>query len=287
MKKPTIALLYDFDKTLSGKDQQEYTFIPSLGMTASEFWGEADRISRENNMDRILAYMFLMIKQARKKDVEINRKAFEALGKDVELLPGVKTWFKRINEYGKSKGVKIEHYIISSGLKEIMEGTAIAKYFKRIYACEFHYNTNGNADWPAQVVNYTTKTQFIFRISKGALDLQDDSVVNSYVPATSRSVPYTNMIYIGDGITDVPCMKLVRDRGGESIALYHGKNKDRVQKLLLEKRVGFICPANYSKNTELDSTVKKIIDRMIIADELAREHEKQYNEAVEQKEGNK
>ena len=238
-------------------------------------------------MDKILAYMFLMIKQARKKDVEINRKAFEALGCDVELLPGVKTWFKRINEYGKSKGVKIEHYIISSGLKEIMEGTAIAKYFKRIYACEFHYNTNGNADWPAQVVNYTTKTQFIFRISKGALDLHDDSVVNSYVPSASRSVPYTNMIYIGDGITDVPCMKLVRDRGGESIALYHGKNKDRVQKLLLEKRVGFICPANYSKNTELDNTVKKIIDKMIIADELAREHEKQYNEAKEQKEGNK
>ena len=166
-----------------------------------------------------------------------------------------------------------------------MEGTSIAKYFNRIYACEFHYNTNGNADWPAQVVNYSTKTQFFFRISKGALDLHDDSVVNSYVPATSRSVPYTNMIYIGDGLTDVPCMKLVRDRGGESIALYHGKNKDRVEKLLLENRVGFICPANYSKNTELDNTVKKIIDKMVIADELAREHEKQFNEAKEQKEG--
>lgn len=282
MAKPTIALLYDFDKTLSIKDQQEYTFIPSLGMEASEFWGEADRISKENNMDRILAYMFLMIKQAKKKGIEINRDAFRKLGEDVGLLPGVKTWFKRINDYGKSKGVRIEHYIISSGLKEIMEGTSIAKNFKRIYACEFHYNTNGNADWPAQVVNYTTKTQFIFRISKGALDLYDDSVVNSYMPMHSRSVPYSNMIYIGDGLTDVPCMKLVRDRGGESIALYHGKNKERCQKLLLENRVGFICPANYSKNSELETTIKTIIDKMKIADDLGREHEMQYNEAKAQ-----
>ena len=282
MAKPTIALLYDFDKTLSIKDQQEYTFIPSLGMEASEFWGEADRISKENNMDRILAYMFLMIKQAKKKGIEINRDAFRKLGEDVGLLPGVKTWFKRINDYGKSKGVRIEHYIISSGLKEIMEGTSIAKNFKRIYACEFHYNTNGNADWPAQVVNYTTKTQFIFRISKGALDLYDDSVVNSYMPMHSRSVPYSNMIYIGDGLTDVPCMKLVRDRGGESIALYHGKNKERCQKLLLENRVGFICPANYSKNSELEMTIKTIIDKMKIADDLGREHEMQYNEAKAQ-----
>lgn len=279
MAKPIIALLYDFDKTLSIKDQQEYTFIPSLGMEAAEFWGEADKISKENNMDRILSYMFLMIKQARKKNVEITKEAFKALGADVDLLPGVKTWFKRINDYGKSKGVKIEHYIISSGLKEIMEGTPIAKHFKRIYGCEFHYNTNGNADWPAQVVNYTTKTQFIFRISKGALDLYDDSLVNSYMPMHSRSVPYSNMIYIGDGLTDVPCMKLIRDRGGESIALFHGKNKSLSQKLLLEKRVGFICPANYSKNSELEITVKTIIDKMKIAEDLEREHEKQYEDA--------
>ena len=286
MKKPTIALMYDFDKTLSYKDQQEYTFIPSLGMKAEEFWAEADRIARENNMDRILAYMFLMIKQARKKDVPITREAFQKLGADVVLLPGVKTWFKRINDYGKEHGVKIEHFILSSGLKEIIEGTPIAKYFKRIYACEFHYNTNGNADWPSQAVNYTTKTQFIFRISKGALDLYDDSAVNSYMPTTKRSVPYSNMIYIGDGLTDVPCMKLVRDRGGESIALYHGKNKDRVQKLLLEKRVGFICPANYSKGSELEFLIKKIIDKMVIADSLAREHELQFDQAISDKKEN-
>lgn len=279
MKKTTIALMYDFDKTLSYKDQQEYTFIPSLGMDAKTFWGEADKISRNNNMDRILAYMFLMIKQARKNDVPITKEAFQELGKDVILLPGVKTWFKRINDYGKAKGINIEHYILSSGLKEIMEGTPIAKYFKRIYACEFHYNTNGNADWPSQVVNYTTKTQFIFRISKGALDLYDDSAVNSYMSPTRRSVPYQNMIYIGDGMTDVPCMKLVRERGGESIALYHGNNKERVQNLLLENRVGYVCPANYSKGSELETLIKTVIDKMVIADELAKKHEIQFEEA--------
>lgn len=280
MSKSTIALMYDFDKTLSFKDQQEYSFIPSIGMEAKEFWGEADKLARTTNMDRILAYMYLMIKEAKKKDIEITREAFNNLGKDVELLPGVKTWFKRINEYGNEKGVEIEHYILSSGLVEIIEGTPIAKYFKRIYACEFHYNNAHNADWPGRVVNYTTKTQFIFRISKGALDLCDDSVVNSYVSQTQRSVPYSNMIYIGDGLTDVPCMKLVRDRGGEAIALYHKNDLGKVQKLLSEKRVGFACKADYRAGKELETTIKKVIDKMVIADELAKEHEIQVNEAT-------
>ena len=277
MEKTTIALLYDFDRTLSTLDQQEYTFIPSLDMTPQEFWEEADNISKEFGMDKVLAYMFLMIRQARKKDIPITKEAFNALGKDVVLYPGVKSWFKRVNKYGEERGVTIEHYIISSGLKEIMEGTEIAKYFKRIYGCEFHYNTNGNADWPCQIVNYTTKTQFIFRISKGALDLTDDSVVNSYMPMMDRSVPYTNMIYIGDGMTDVPCMKLIKDRGGESIALYH-KNKEKVQKLLLEKRVNFVCPADYREGSELDETIKRIIDKMITVHELACLHEQQVKE---------
>lgn len=285
--KTTIAIMYDFDKTLSEKDQQEYTFIPSLGITAKEFWSEADRLAKDSQMDRILAYMFLMIKQARKNNIPITREAFQKLGEDVGLLPGVKTWFKRINDYGKSKGVRIEHYILSSGLKEIMEGTPIAKNFKRIFACEFHYNTNKNADWPSHVVNYTTKTQYIFRISKGALDLYDDSTVNSYMPETSRTVPYSNMIYIGDGMTDVPCMKLVKDRGGESIALYHGKKCEQVIKLIDDHRVNFACNANYSKNSELETIVKKIIDKMTIDNQLNDTLTDQYSSLVAMKNGNK
>ncbi len=280
MEKMKIAILYDFDKTLSTLDQQEYTFIPSLDLTAKEFWSEADRISKEYSMDRILAYMFLMIREARKKGIEITRQAFNDLGRDVILLPGVKSWFSRINHYALDKGVEIEHYIISSGLKEIMEGTDIAKYFKRIYGCCFHYNTNGNADWPCQIVNYTTKTQFIFRISKGALDLYDDAVVNSYMSQDQRSVPYKNMIYIGDGLTDVPCMKLVKDRGGESVALY-ANDKTRVQQLLDENRVNFACRADYRKGSSLETTIMKIIDRMVITHELALLQQSQEKEVVD------
>lgn len=281
MSNTTIALIYDFDKTLTSKDQQDYSFIPSLGMKSEEFWGESDRISKENNMDRILAYMYLMIKQARKKDVPITREAFNKLGADVILLPGVKSWFNRINEFGKKCGATIEHYIISSGLKEIMEGTAIAKYFKEIYGCEFHYNTNGNADWPTQVINYTTKTQYLFRINKGSLDVNDHTTINTYVPHSERKIHFRNMIYIGDGLTDVPCMTLVKERGGEAIALYHSQHKERVAKLLLENRVGYICNANYTKDSELETLVQRIISNMITKDDLIREHENQIEVAKE------
>ena len=278
---PKIALMYDFDKTLCGKDMQEYSFIPSVGMSSEEFWDEANRISVKSNMDRILAYMLLMIKVAKKNEVEITKESFNKLGKDVVLLKGVKTWFKRINEYGKSLGVEVEHYIISSGLAEIINGTPIAKEFKKIYACEFHYNNSGNADWPQQVVNYTTKTQFIFRISKGVLDTMDDKRLNSYTRESERTIPYRNMIYIGDGLTDVPCMTVVKDRGGESIAIYHRGEKQVAKKLLKEKRVTFMCKADYSQGSELEEIVKKIINKMAVVDELINLHQEQIDKINE------
>lgn len=275
MKKPIIALMYDFDKTLCAKDMQEYSFIPSIGMNPSAFWEESNQISIKNNMDRILSYMFLMIKRAKEKGVEITKQSFMKRGEDVIFLKGVKSWFKRINEYGASLGVEIEHYILSSGVKEIIEGTSIAKYFKRIYACEFHYNKSGNADWPQQVINFTTKTQFIFRISKGSLDQMDDSKLNSLIDKDNRRVPYRNMIYIGDGMTDVPCMKLVKMKGGESIAIYHKGDDTTAKRLLKEKRVGYICKADYSQNSELENLVKLIIHQMALTSELVETHRNQ------------
>ena len=277
--KPIIALMYDFNKTLCEKDMQEYSFIPSIGMSPEEFWGEANKISVKNSMDRILAYMYLMIKLAKKKDIPITKEAFKELGKDVVLLRGVKTWFKRISEIAKSEGVIVEHYIISSGLSEIIEGTPIAKYFKRIYACEFHYNERGNADWAQQAINFTTKTQFIFRISKGVLDTVDDYTLNSYVSENDRRIPYRNMIYIGDGLTDVPCMTVVRDRGGESIAIYHKGEEDKAYKLIQENRVGYIAYADYSKDCELENIVKQLIKKMAIVDYLERRHEQELQES--------
>ena len=277
-KKPIIALMYDFDKTLCGKDMQDYSFIPSIGMNSSEFWQEANKLATKTNMDKILAYMYLMIKTAKKNDVPITREAFTKLGEEVVLLKGVKGWFERINAYGKVYDVEIEHYILSSGLSEIIEGTPIAKHFKRIYACQFHYNERGNADWPQQAVNYTTKTQFLFRISKGVLDVMDDFTLNSSISEEDRRIPYHNMIYIGDGLTDVPCMRLVKERGGESIAIYHRNEKQVVNKLLREGRVNYTCPADYTNGSMLDSIVKKIIQKMAISQELINTHEEQLKE---------
>ena len=269
MAKTIIALMYDFDKTLCEKDMQEYGFIPSIGMEPEDFWDEANKIAHKYNMDKIVAYMLLMNKQAKKNDLQITKESLQSLGKDVVFFPGVDTWFERINAYGRSLGLEIEHYIISSGLKEIIEGTSIAHEFKRIYACEFHYNERGNAVWPRQVVNFTTKTQFLFRISKGVLDVLDDVTLNSYMSDEDRRIPYRNMIYLGDGITDVPCMKLVKQYGGQSIALYHGDDMTKVHKLLGENRVNYICNSDYRKGSELEKIVKLILTRMAITNKLA------------------
>ena len=269
MAKTIIALMYDFDKTLCEKDMQEYGFIPSIGMEPEDFWDEANKIAHKYNMDKILAYMLLMNKQAKKNDLQITKELLQSLGKDVVFFPGVDTWFERINAYGRSLGLEIEHYIISSGLKEIIEGTSIAHEFKRIYACEFHYNERGNAVWPRQVVNFTTKTHFLFRISKGVLDVLDDVTLNSYMSDEDRRIPYRNMIYLGDGITDVPCMKLVKQYGGQSIALYHGDDMTKVHKLLGENRVNYICNSDYRKGSELEKIVKLILTRMAITNKLA------------------
>ncbi len=276
--KHIIALMYDFDKTLCAKDMQEYSFIPNIGMKSDEFWSEANKISVKNDMDRILAYMYLMLKTAKKKDLPITKEAFQELGQDVVLYKGVKSWFKRINDYGKSLGVEIEHYILSSGLKEIIEGTPIAKEFKKIYACEFHYNERGNADWPQQTVNFTTKTQFLFRISKGVLDVTDDVRLNTKIKDEERRIPYYNMIYFGDGLTDVPCMKLVKQYGGHSIAIYNKKEKKKVEQLLVDERVNFICEGDYQKDSELEIIVKKLIQQVAASNDLLDISKQQYQQ---------
>ncbi len=272
-KIPKIALMYDFDKTLSTKDMQEYSFIPNLGMSASEFWTRSNDISIELGMDRILSYMYLMIKEAKAKAVPIRRENFVKLGRDIEFLPGVTTWFERINEFGRQQGAEIQHYIISSGLKEIIEGSKISKEFKKIYACEFHYDENGVADWPLLAVNYTSKTQFPYRINKGVLDISNDADLNNFVPKDDRPVPFRNMIYIGDGLTDVPCMKLVKTNGGQSIAVYTQKRK--VEDLLRHGRVNYIAPANYCSGSYLETLIKEIIVQMVSTDLLIRKSKNQ------------
>ena len=261
-KKPTVAILYDFDNTLSTKDMQEYTFIPSVNMSAREFWAETNHVAKTSKMDEILAYMYVMLRKANAADKPITRKAFVGAGKKIKLFPGVKEWFGRINEYGKLHGVKVEHYIISSGLKEIIEGCEIKDEFKEIYASEFHYNVNGVADWPKLAINYTNKTQFLFRVNKGCLAINDDNELNKSLPAEERPVPFQNMIYIGDGMTDVPCMKIVKLNGGHSIAIYRTRKVQSVTQLIKDDRVNFVAKADYRSNSELDKLVKDIIDQI-------------------------
>ena len=272
-----VAIMYDFDKTLCTKDMQEYNFIPSVGLSAGDFWGKCDELSKKEHMDKILSYLYLMIKESKKNDKPIKRDTFNDAGKNIEFYPGVVDWFKRINDYGKSIGVEVEHFIISSGLKEIIEGSKIAKEFKEIYACEYLYDVNGIAIWPKLVVNYTTKTQFLFRINKGVLDVSNDNDLNKYVKNDDRDIPFRNMIYIADGITDIPCMKLVKSNGGKSIAVYTDKSKSLANSLLVEKRVDFIAPSNYEDGSELDTILKRILDSLKAINEIVDIHHKQLN----------
>ena len=254
--------MYDFDKTLTTRDMQEYTFIPNLGLSASEFWQKASTLARSQGMDSILSYMKLMLDESRKQAKPIRRSDFVALGKELEFFPGVLGWFSLINNLGEKLGLSIEHYIISSGLKEIIEGSAIGFEFRRIYACEYLYDENGVAVWPKLSVNYTAKTQFLFRINKGVLDVYEDQALNAYKAETERSIPFRNMIYIGDGLTNVPCMKLVKQNGGKSIAVYMQGKEEIAHRLMVEDRINFYTPADYTDGGELFGLVSTILEEM-------------------------
>ena len=260
-EKPVLAICSDFDKTLSPDDMQARGFIQSVGYDVGEFWKQSNGLASGNDMDQNLAYM-LMMQQAAEGKKLFTRGELMKCGKEVVLFPGVKDWFKRICTYGEEHGVLVEHYIISSGLKEMIEGTDVAGEFKKIYASSFFYNEKGVAIWPAQVVNYTNKTQFLFRIEKGVLDINDPGVNDSFAPDEMR-VPFRNMVYIGDSDTDVPCMKLVNVNGGYSIGVYNADTKDKtkVYKMMRENRIKYYAPADYSEGKELDILLKAIIDR--------------------------
>lgn len=284
---PVVAICYDFDKTLSPDDMQAQGYIQSVGYDIPDFWRKSNGLASDNEMDQNLAYMFTM-KQESEGKVLFTKDTLEKYGASVELFPGVEEWFERIREYGTEKNVIVEHYIISSGLKEMIEGTSVAKAgaFEKIYASSFYYNDNGVAVWPAQVVNYTNKTQFLFRIEKGVLDINDPAVNESFSPEEMR-VPFRNMIYIGDSDTDIPCMKLVNSYGGHSIGVYNAKTKDKskVYKMMRDGRIKYFAPADYTEGTELDGLVKSIIDRTAANEALEALHYKYKIERIKADKG--
>lgn len=264
---PVLAICYDFDRTLTPSEMQAQGYVQAVGYDAQKFWSEASEFADKYDMDENLACMYKMVKEA-EGNLILNRAALAEYGSKVKLFKGVESWFKRLNEYGKSKNVAVEHYIISSGLKEMIEGTAIASEFTEIYASSFYFNERGVAEWPALTVNYTNKTQFLTRISKGVYDVNDRSINNYYKPEELR-VPYRNIVYIGDSLTDIPCMKIVNSYGGHSVGVYDPttKNKEKVHKMMRENRIRYFAPADYREGSELDLLLHAIIDKTA-ADEV-------------------
>ena len=258
-----VALIYDFDETLSTTYMQDYILIPALGDKPEHFWKKANQWSRDHCADQITGSMYYIQQTAKEKGISLTKDFLCSAAKSITYFEGVEEWFDRINEYGRELGLQIEHYIISSGYEEILSGTSIRHHFKDIFGCSYAYDDNGVPVWPARVVNYSTKPQYIAKINKG-LSKTEDRAVNEYMPDEERIIPYKRMIYFGDGMTDIPSMKIIKEKGGNAIAVYRPKSKHRKTaiQLLLDNRVNFALPADYRKNSQIDHVVKTILDKM-------------------------
>lgn len=282
-KHNVIAVVYDFDGTLTPEPMQEYTVLPEIGIKdGKKFWQQVTAESKRTGGEGIVTYMRLMLEKSRLKQFPVTAQNLKKLAKKITYFPGVETYFRRINNYAGSqfgRDVELRHYVISSGLKEIIAGTSIAKYFYKVFASEYFYDEYGAATFPNVIVNDTLKTQFIFRINKGRENLSDN--INLHMPIPLRPIPFENILYIGDGLTDVPCMTVIRKNGGWAIAVYKSdkpKGKKTCTQLLKAARVDFIAKADYSKNTELDGLIKlllgNIVERIRYGRESFRQSEK-------------
>lgn len=264
-KKPVIAIAYDFDGTLAPGNMQEHQFLPDIGMRPKEFWSEVQDMAKTHQADEVLVYMNLMLKKASTCDAPVRREDFKRRGKSIKLFDGVIDWFPRINAYAKSRGVELKHYLVSSGNEEIFAGTPIANQFEAVFASKYIFDANGVAQWPALAINYTTKTQYLFRINKGVTDISDNAAVNKFIPKAKRAVPFENIVFIGDGATDIPCFRLVKEQGGLSVAVYtpnKPKAKTNAKQYLSDGRVHSVVPAIYKDGSALDKIIKARISEI-------------------------
>lgn len=264
-EKKTIALVYDFDGTLSPRPMQDYAFLPQIGQDASAFWKESNRLAKEQGADSLITYMHLLYKKAKEAGVRIDRDDLVAQGRNVELYAGVEDWFDALGDYVKlraeSHGVGLRHYLISSGLTEIIEGTHIYKRFHNVFASEYWFEAY-DLPYPKRVITDTGKTQYLFRINKGIEDLGNN--INEHMPEDARPIPFFNMIYFGDGDTDVPSMAVMRKNGGHAVAVYPpGKAKKKCVDLFKAKRCDFFAPADYRRGSELFKRTCLLIDRIL------------------------
>jgi haloacid dehalogenase-like hydrolase len=260
----TIALVYDFDGTLSPQPMQEYTVLPKIGVVPSEFWAMVNREARETESDPMLVYMRHILEALERERVDVKREDFARMARAIVYFPGVATWFGRVNAYvarRSKRRVKLQHYLISAGQKEILEGVSIRKHFRRIYASEYHFNHHGVATFPKFLVTDTMKTQFLFRINKGIENVNES--INEHMPEWKRPIPFPNMIYLGDGMTDVPSMALTKKNGGHAVAVYGDRGRDTCVKLLEAGRVDFVAKADFRKASRLTRRVELLLDAII------------------------
>jgi hypothetical protein len=264
---PTAAIIYDFDGTLARGNVQEHSFLPALQIDTAQFWDEVQVTAQRHDADGILVYMWRMLEAARAGGVPITRDALRAHGADIPLFAGVLSWFERMTQYAAERQLRLEHYVVSSGNDEIIRGCPISDRFREIYASRFIYDADGHAVWPGLAINYTTKTQFLFRINKGIHNSWDNAAVNRWIPMAERPVPFERMIFIGDGDTDIPSMKMLRHQQGQAIAVYDPErwsepdSRAKLHKLIAEDRANFVAPADYREGSQLDVIVKGILGR--------------------------
>jgi phosphoserine phosphatase len=271
--KARIAIVYDFDGTLAPGNMQEQSFLPAVGASPESFWREAKERARAHDMDEILAYMELMLERSKRSGKPSTRAAFRSYGRKIRFFPGVPTWFTRIDAHARAMGCAVSHSVISSGNRETIEGTSIARHIEHVFASSFRYDENGAAVWPALAVNYTNKAQFLFRINKGIENAHDNSTINKYTPEEERPVPFKNFIYIGDGETDIPAMKMVTYQGGKSIVVYQPHKRGartHAHLLVKQQRADIAVPADYSRGSLLETAVKAAIRQVAARHEWER-----------------
>lgn len=262
---PTVALVYDFDGTLSPNNMQEYGVLGALHQQPAEFWRKVQGLQQHKRVSQILGYMWQLLEESHRCKLQLTRSELARHGAKIDFFPGVVSWFDRTRGLAATMGLQLEHNIISSGLEEMIEGCRIRDAFDHVFASSYLYDDAGCAVWPRLALDYTLKTQFLFRISKGAYDLSDDVAVNEYMPEGARHVPFSRIIYLGDGMTDVPCMRLVKQLGGYSIAVYNegsDASREKALKLVDDGRVQSAVPADYSEGSQLSQLLERILSRI-------------------------
>jgi hypothetical protein len=280
MTMETAAIVYDFDGTLARGNLPEHGLFAHLGITDhGKFWADNKERAKKHDSDEILSYMKAILDQARLHNVALTRALLKEKAGAIPLFKGVESWFERINAFAEEDGFALEHYIISSGLLELLESSPIYHHFKKVFASSYEYEPdNGPACWPATGINYTTKTQYLFRINKGIHNSYDNSSINLWQQRSKRPVPFTRMIFIGDGDTDIPSMKMVRYQGGQAIAVYdpekfvESSHQNRMKRLIADDRVDYVAPADYSEASQLEVTVRGILGRIRTKGEARRRH---------------